>query len=647
MEEMRNIMKKHQGWFGCANGYDCIPASNMNDTTKNALRTGFDVPLNEEIFFMRDTGFWNNKDQGLVMTDRGLHVIVDNDSPEDKFIIEWKEFDNVFYKELNFYFYNGDNHVATLGYNFFLKCEDAQAAYKQSSVCEMLLSMAALVSPDIDPVAEANEGHFDIAVAEAERQLAANPDSVPCLFNLGRVIYLEQCSVDQIDKERVEYAIELLAKAFQLTEDRESLEIIILNQGYCSELIGNNFGARYSYMNALEYTDDKDKVLEKIRGQEAELKDTWDNFTEIFDYQDRKFCMPMRDGDIGGCVVNGIDVFMMSNIPSPYRFPVGHPYPNQLYIGHPYKKELYVPYEESEDLFFMDKVNEMCYLLECLGAESIEITSIQGKNVSEMRVSSEHLSGSADVKLFSGEAEKDSMSRNSQDVSQRTARSYTIKLDPMKAPYLPEGLIWYPEQPQWQRLVERRLNNNILEYAENVQSSETRFTSSSEVNEIKGSAEYLWSKVGGSAKNNVDTQFKTAVDTVWSVKVKFRSLKDFASNNASNTAKSESTALTAKEQEYLDEVKFCLEEDGVISPKEEKMLDRLRQRLGLSESRATELREMAAPSLTEDEKEYLDEVKFCLEEDGVISAKEEKMLDRLRQRLGITEERAAQLRQMV
>ncbi|MBD5427017.1 MAG: hypothetical protein HDR38_05645 [Treponema sp.] len=642
MNEMIECVKKINHWFGFGNNIDCVLGRNLSDADKNMLRRNFDIPLDEEIFFMRDTSFWNDKNQGLVMTERGLYVIADNDSPQDEIIIEWKEFDRVVYKELNFYFYKGDDYVAHLGCNFLLKSDNPET-FRLNQVCEFLNEMTSFVDADINPIAEANEGRFDVAIEEAERQLTANPDSVECLFNLGRVIYLEQCKAEQIDEERVQRAINLFSKAKSLTDDTNSLEILNNNMAYCYELMGQNYNARTCYVMALEYAEDRDSVMKELRGQEEQLKNIWDNYTETYDYQERKFCMPVRDGDIGGCIVPGIDVFMMSNIPGAFKFPIGHPYPNQLYIGHPYKKELYVPYEESEDMFFMDKVNEMCYLLECLGAESIEITSIQGKNVSEMKASSSHLSGSADLKLFSGEAEMDNKSRNSQDFSQRTARSYTIKLDPMKAPYLPDGLIWYPEQPQWQRLVERRLNNNILEYSENVQSSETRFTSSSEVNEIKGQAEYLWTKVGGSAKQNVDTQFKSSVDTVWSVSVKFRSLKDFGSQNTGNAPAS---SLSAKEQEYLDEVKFCLEEDGVITAKEERMLDRLRQRLGLSEKRAAEIREMAAPSLTEDEKEYLNEVKECLAYDGEISPKEERLLDRLRQRLGISEERAAQLRAM-
>ena len=47
--------------------------------------------------------------------------------------------------------------------------------------------------------------------------------------------------------------------------------------------------------------------------------------------------------------------------------------------------------------------------------------------------------------------------------------------------------------------------------------------------------------------------------------------------------------MTDEEQEYLEEVKICLEEDGEISPKERRLLDRLRDKLGISVKRAEEL----------------------------------------------------------
>ena len=102
--------------------------------------------------------------------------------------------------------------------------------------------------------------------------------------------------------------------------------------------------------------------------------------------------------------------------------------------------------------------------------------------------------------------------------------------------------------------------------------------------------------------------------------------------------------MTDEEQEYLDEVEICLEEDGEISTKERQLLDRLRAKLGITEMRAKELEaSLNALKLTKEEQEYLEEYKLCLEEDGEISPKERRLLDRLRDKLGISVKRAEEL----
>lgn len=103
------------------------------------------------------------------------------------------------------------------------------------------------------------------------------------------------------------------------------------------------------------------------------------------------------------------------------------------------------------------------------------------------------------------------------------------------------------------------------------------------------------------------------------------------------------TDYSSSEQEYIEEIKYCLEEDEEISPRERRLLEKLRIKLGITEERAKELEEsLLAPPLTDDEKEYLEEYKECAA-DGEITAKERRLLDKLRKMLGISEERAKEL----
>lgn len=102
--------------------------------------------------------------------------------------------------------------------------------------------------------------------------------------------------------------------------------------------------------------------------------------------------------------------------------------------------------------------------------------------------------------------------------------------------------------------------------------------------------------------------------------------------------------FTDAESEYLEEVKACLADDGVITERERRLLDRLAKSLGITEMRAQELEaSCSCNNLTTEEQEYADEVKACLADDGVITERERRLLDRLRKSLGISESRAAEL----
>ena len=108
------------------------------------------------------------------------------------------------------------------------------------------------------------------------------------------------------------------------------------------------------------------------------------------------------------------------------------------------------------------------------------------------------------------------------------------------------------------------------------------------------------------------------------------------------------TISSDNEQQYLEEVKACYAEDGIISDRERRLLDRLRKSMGISEARAKEIEALANPNaLSKNETEYMEELKACIENDGVINDKERRLLNRLRIMLDITEERAAELEKMI
>ena len=112
-----------------------------------------------------------------------------------------------------------------------------------------------------------------------------------------------------------------------------------------------------------------------------------------------------------------------------------------------------------------------------------------------------------------------------------------------------------------------------------------------------------------------------------------------------------STTVTAahpdeSEQEYITELKACYE-DGEISDRERRLLDFLRKSLGISEDRAKALEAMCNPTaFTKDEEEYVEELKAILE-DGIISDRERRLLNRLAKSLNISESRAMEIETII
>lgn len=105
------------------------------------------------------------------------------------------------------------------------------------------------------------------------------------------------------------------------------------------------------------------------------------------------------------------------------------------------------------------------------------------------------------------------------------------------------------------------------------------------------------------------------------------------------------SSLSEEEQEYVEMYKEYVA-DGEISERDRKMLDKFRSRLGISEERARELEKSCSkPQLTEDEKEYLEMYKEYAA-DGEISERDRKMLNKMRDKMGISEERAREIEKL-
>lgn len=202
----------------------------------------------------------------------------------------------------------------------------------------------------------------------------------------------------------------------------------------------------------------------------------------------------------------------------------------------------------------------------------------------------------------------------------------------------------------------------LLEHEERIETKKSQVVENSELKQISAEVKWLFVKANGNWEQSMEEKFEAHENAILSIHVKFAPLENLGKTSVQDTIKNTMSSLTSyassvksiihkalpvditdTEKEYLDELKACFEEDGEISSKERRLLNRLRERLGITEERAEVLEaSLLEPELTEEEQEYLDEYKACIEE-GELSSKEIRLLNRLRMSLGISEERAKEL----
>lgn len=615
-------------------------------------RSHFGIARDDSIlFYYNDSGFWAGQRSYTVITETGIYAQLG--SEDEILFIPWASVKEVEYKEYNLDFFDYDGEYWHWGIGLFTTVTTPEQGRKMARVFTECAQQVAPPTDPFDDVAQLEDDEkYDAALALLEKKASSGEiDRDTCRYHFykGRILVKQESQFDEMPEDREAIVNKEFNKALEFCDEDEFDEV----GGYCDYwrayhymYLGQNYNARNLFILAMESKSEsmRDDAKESVPILESgPLSEIWDKYTSVYDYQDRKFIMPIRDGDIAGCIASGIDTFRMSNIPGCFKFPTGHPVAGELYIGHPFNPSLYVPYSESEDIFFDDKIDELTYLLQCLGAEEITITSIKGRSVSEYEARSMHGDLHIDTGLSDGKVSGGKAGKVDRNQDSRQQHSLHIKCDPMKYPYVPEGLVWYGEQPKWQRMAEGRLNGNRLEYSEFISSTETRFVSSTERKDIKAAAERLWIKIDGSAETNLETQFKEHTETQWRVDVKFRSLREF-SKEPQIAAPASLQIASADEEEYLEMFKEY-SADGELSERDRKMLDKFRVRCGISEQRALELEASCAkPQLTEDEQEYLEMYREYAAE-GSISERDRKMLGKMRVRMGISEERAKEIEQ--
>ena len=642
------------------NGSDCFVYPNISESVLSIARMNFGIDYNEHILTIRDTSFWNMCNQGLAMTDCGIHVINDNDNAnEGRFVWTWEIINHVEYKEQHLYFFDNDGNNSYIGMSYFMKdCSDESfVASIGRQLAVLLTKMAKSVAPveeksnqqdnEINRCIDKND--YNKAISLIRNCINQYPDfSAYYQEWLGRIYHY--CLDNPTEAQKALY------KAIESCSPEQTSSIAQIRHTLYMSLMKNNEieEARKNVVYAAIYGDDENKTYGEHRN--ISIKEDSQNDFEIIE---PLFCksflgMPYKKRKALFVVDKYCDLFQdrvqvlsTNTAESIIDFPIGHPVDNELYIGHPLIPRKYIPFETYQLELVEDKVREFCEIAQSLGALEIEIECQNNNSFDTNSNGNSKTSVDGNYKVIKGSGNYHN--EYSHHLIDELSRSINLHQTfcPREKPHLPENLVWYENEPSWQRLVKQRMTGTLSSHEERIETKKCQMVESHEMREIKGEISSLFASMNLNWEKSDETKYQVQENAVLSIKVQFAPFDEIKSlpttdNSDMKNQRITSNEITNEEQEYLNEVKECLV-DGELGSSERRLLNKLRDKLGISEERANELEaSLSKPQLSEEEKEYVEAYQDALE-DGVVSEKERRLLDKLMKINGISEERAKEL----
>ena len=540
-KEVFNLLIKELAFLD--NNYDRLVYPNIKESVISDLKRFHGLWPDAKIIYYREISPDKSDLIRLVISDIGIsykraYKMFFIASGGWDHTIKWEDINRVKYSEDNksFYFYGSE------GYDEFCRFQRSVLIKKEeTSTCikfAQILSRAAklFLSPQelIKRIFELEkEEKFTEALSIINDLLNtkdAAEEAGPFLHYLKGRIISNSISEDEIDinDDRYDVARQELETALRnLGEDWKEYEDIVCF--YLSGIYATQekyLQCRDCLIRAMNSAESwiATETKEAFEDCESQLEDLWKNYTNEIKYIDRQFIMPVKD--IKGCYDESIKTFLINNIPPCIKFPIGHPIANELYIGHPYDSAYYIPYNNADETFFMDKVQELCYLLQCLGATEITIQSIKGKGIREINREQVNFETSVNYKIFSGGIDINTQTSSEEESNFNSHLELKQRFFPIKKPFVPEGLTWYPHELQWQRLANSRLNGNLLEHSEFISTSDTHFISHSQEDALKLHLKMLIAKVNATAQVSSSYELKQSTSTEWKINVKFKSIND-------------------------------------------------------------------------------------------------------------------------
>jgi len=503
---------------------------------------------------------------------------------------------------------------------------------------------------------DTDEKYFSLIkeyISYLEKEFSSMPESVQPL-----ALKMQACL--NLSAELDDRAIDNILQYKKLFGEDEELNFIY---GWITGCSSVTFGGTYNEYQAYKWIFNRD--ISKFRFisketvydiQECAKTSLSENFLK-YDYNDRRFLV--IDSSMSYLDSGNFIVLPKNHLPAEIQFPLGHPQERELYVCHPYNRNMYIPYESYEFELFKDKMSELILVLQTMGAVSVKISDT--KDLESHKDDKRHIAvqSSVKAKVNALNSELDHKRESDEFAKLRHAYETVSKFKPQRMPYIPDNLVWYPHQVEWQRLFELR-KNGMMEYQVSLSvAQETRVSTTKQL-ELKADFQALILKTNAGVNIDTESMFEKKELSEWMLDVKFASLDELRTreNAATDLLPQKQTSapidiiepvssaeLTDDDLKYMEEIRFCLEDDGNIDPKERSLLERRRVKLGISEERAAELEVMvtcAEEKLSAEEQEYCDAVTEYIA-DGELAESDLRLLARLASSLDITAEREKEL----
>lgn len=402
----------------------------------------------------------------------------------------------------------------------------------------------------------------------------------------------------------------------------------------------NNF---LSAVNCLAISEENyDEVLYKEDALALKQK-SYSKLKEFFlevPYNERKLIFIAEN--IYATKSREIVVLKKNDLPLNVHFLVSHPNINEVYICHPHKQDFYLSLKSYSEELFKDRVFEFRWLLQCLGATELEITS-STSDLSDQTVRSKtEADAKIDYKLLGAKVNYQGENTANALIDGKFNIATKQLFKPTKLPFIPDNLVWYHSDTSWRRLAHQRLNGSIMMHSELISSSQSETISTHELKQVEAELKLLFPKIGVTYNSEEEVIISSLKKYEWMVNVEFADVNDLlqfepdARLKPADLLNSDSKKYRLALGKYKEDVLFMLEDDGVIDEYKRNLLNRKIKKYGLTEEDARAIEnELIRSCYSENELNYIQELKELLEV-GEISDIERKILDRYAIKFNVT-----------